>query len=87
MSSHAHAELTAFCEHCRRLVAARKRPIRHLQHLKLCVITLGLWFPIWLLLCFSPREVVCSECGGTIDGPRCSENATVARRKKAGKAT
>lgn len=86
MSSHARAELTAFCEHCGRVVAARKRPIRHLQHLKLCVITLGLWLPIWLLLCFSPREVVCSECGGTIDGPRGSENGTVARRKKAGRA-
>jgi len=61
---------TAHCPYCARSqVFARQAP-NHLLHMNLSLWTLGLWLPVWLVLCLQRGGWKCPDCGGAPLEPR-----------------
>jgi hypothetical protein len=54
-------EPTRFCKHCNKAVTFHVEPVSQLKQLGLCVLTLGLWLPIWIGMIVSPTKL-CDEC-------------------------
>lgn len=58
-----------YCKRCGRVVRAIPRyPVNHVAHLLFSVVTLGLWFPFWLLagILSVVQGRICNECGKRI---------------------
>lgn len=51
-----------FCDSCDDYVRAEARPVSHLLHLVLSIVTAGFWIIIWVLLVLGP-DWHCSQCG------------------------
>jgi len=58
---------TVFCGRCKRDVHYHYDPVNHWKQLLMTIITLGLWFPMWLCMALSPTKL-CDECGGPLWG-------------------
>lgn len=53
------------CGHCKKEVRYHFDPVNHWRHLLTSVLSLGLWFPIWMCVTFGPSKI-CDECGAPI---------------------
>lgn len=61
------------CPKCGHLHSVKVRRPNHILHLLLCVITLGLWIPIWFLAVFESafsgrRQPACVRCKAEAKG-------------------
>ena len=74
-------EAQRWCDHCQRLVLARRRVANHLVHAALTIIFLGLWLVIWVFAAISAGDEPwrCAVCGGTT---RLSEAQVIAAAKQ-----
>ncbi len=54
-----------YCGHCKKEVHYHLDPVKHGKHLLVSVLSLGLWFPIWMCAIFAPSKI-CDECGSPI---------------------
>ena len=50
-----------YCGNCRDNVHYHYDPVNHLQQFVLSVVSLGLWFPLWMIAAFAPSKI-CDEC-------------------------
>lgn len=57
---------SAYCEHCKKQVVAKKKGCNHMLHLVLTLITAGFWLIIWLLCAITWDDWYCNECGGHV---------------------
>lgn len=55
------------CRNCAQRTAFEKDEPKHLLHVILCLFTVGLWIPIWIMaILFSAMtRCRCRVCGGT----------------------
>lgn len=60
-----------YCRSCRRDVVAEADPVSHVLHFFLTLVTVGLWFPVWLLALGS-RRWHCRYCGARTFGGKAS---------------
>lgn len=51
-----------YCPECDAVVTAEPRPVSHLLHLFLTLVTGGLWLIVWIAVTLSPAAN-CHECG------------------------
>lgn len=63
---------TAYCERCKKQVAAKKKGCNHGLHAVLSLITGGFWLIFWLFSAITWDDWYCTECGqhvkrGTIE--------------------
>lgn len=59
---------SGYCKCCDRRVRAERRSCNHLLHVVLCIVTVGLWFPFWVIAwlnCFS-HHWRCTSCGSVV---------------------
>ncbi len=54
---------TAYCEHCKKQVIAKKKECNHVLHAILSLITGGIWLIVWLLCAITCDDYYCTECG------------------------
>lgn len=50
-----------YCKNCEKKVATKTKPVNHILHLLLSIVTAGVWLLVWLLICMNPKEV-CIHC-------------------------
>ncbi len=60
-----------YCPQCKTETIQALRPISHLLHLAMSVITMGLWIPVWIVLACSPLAN-CTICGSRAYSSRIS---------------
>ena len=57
---------TGDCHKCGTGVKIVARPVNHILHLILSVVTLSIWIFVWLFLCMIGSDWKCDKCGGSI---------------------
>lgn len=53
----------AYCPHCEDYTAHEVTGAGHMAHFLMTIVTLGLWFPIWVLRALTARKLNCRTCG------------------------
>jgi len=54
-----------YCGNCRQNVSYHYDSVNHLQHFIISVLSLGLFFPLWMIATFAPSKI-CDTCGEPI---------------------
>ncbi|MBR1944956.1 MAG: zinc ribbon domain-containing protein [Alphaproteobacteria bacterium] len=54
---------SAYCDHCKKQVLAKKKGCNHIIHAILSILTGGIWLIIWLLCAITWDDWYCSQCG------------------------
>lgn len=73
-----YTETGGYCGHCEDRVLVRRRSTNHVLQLLLCVVTFGLWIPIWFLTSVRFGGWLCAQCGS-----RASTSIPRSARKRA----
>lgn len=57
----------AYCNHCKDQVMAQGTKPNHVLHLILTLVTLGFWFPIWVIITITKTGGYrCTRCGNRV---------------------
>lgn len=60
--------LRRYCPVCKAIVPAEKQPENTAMHVMLCLCTLSLWLPIWMIWS-AMKGYACRTCGAATKSP------------------